>query len=49
MAENDVPVVSALVVELDPETSSPRNLIIRRLSVGTPDGSGTIGPGRGRA
>ena len=45
MAEDDETVVSTLVVELDPETSSPRNLIIPRLSVGTPlDGDGTTGP-----
>ena len=46
MAEDDESVVSTLVVELDPEISSPRNLIILRLSVGTPpDGDGIIGPG----
>lgn len=46
MAEDDESVVSMLVVELDPETSSPRNLITPRLSVGTPpDGDGTTGPG----
>ena len=46
MAEDDEAVVSTLVVELDPETSSPRNLIIPRLSVGTPpDGDGTTEPG----
>ena len=46
MTEDDEPVVSTLVVELDPETSSPRNLITPRLSDGTPpDGSGTTEPG----
>jgi len=42
MAEDDESVVSTLVVELDPETSSPRNLIIPRLSVGTPPVGGGI-------
>jgi hypothetical protein len=46
MAEDDESVVSTLVVELDLETSSTRNLIIPRLSVGTPaDGGETTGPG----
>ena len=36
MAEEDESVVSTLIVELDPETVSPRNLIIPRHSVGTP-------------
>jgi hypothetical protein len=46
MAEDDECVVSALVVELDPETRSPRNLIIPRFSVGAPsDRDGTTGPG----
>ena len=46
MAEDDESVVSTLVVELDPETRRPRNLIIPRVSVGTPpDGDGTTGPG----
>lgn len=45
MADDDEAVVSTLVVELDPETSSPRNLITPRLSVGTPaEGDGTTGP-----
>ena len=44
MAEDDESVVSTPVVELDPETSIPRNLIIPRLSVGTPfDEDGTTG------
>jgi hypothetical protein len=46
MAEDDESVVSTLVVEPDPETSSPRILIIPRFSVGAPpDGDGITGPG----
>ena len=46
MTEDGDSIVSTLVVELDPETSIPKNLIIPRLSVGThPDGDGTTGPG----
>jgi hypothetical protein len=41
MAEDDESIVSTLVVELDPETSSPRNLIIPRLSVGAPPDMGS--------
>jgi len=43
---DDEPVVSRLIVELDPVTSNPRNLIIPQLSVGTPpDGDEITGPG----
>jgi hypothetical protein len=41
MAEDEESIVSTLVVELDPETSSPRNLIIPRLSVGAPPDMGS--------